>query len=178
MVTHTQGKVAEEEGIKLGEMVNVGVRKVKKSYFGAARGSGPVTTEDEMKPTTSYVEDAYARIEYLDGTPRGERVRDLLEDPRSSAVTSPVTLAEIVNKFLWKGLDPTVALKAIEDNSTILQVDTSLAKPAGELHAELRKKERDFGLADAFVLATARNKASKVLTGDPHFETAPETVLV
>ncbi len=42
-------EVAEEEGIKAGEKVNVEVRKVKGSYFGAARGIGRFTAEDEMK---------------------------------------------------------------------------------------------------------------------------------
>ncbi len=41
--------VAEEEGIKAGETVNVEVRKVKRNYFGTARGVGPFTSEDEMK---------------------------------------------------------------------------------------------------------------------------------
>ena len=42
-------RVADEEGIKPGETVNVEVRKVKKSYFGTARGIGPFTADDEMK---------------------------------------------------------------------------------------------------------------------------------
>ncbi len=42
-------EVAEEEGIKPGETVNVEVRKVRKSFFGTARGIGPFTAEDEMK---------------------------------------------------------------------------------------------------------------------------------
>ncbi len=42
-------RVADEEGIKPGETVNVEVRKVRKSYFGAARGIGPFTADDEMK---------------------------------------------------------------------------------------------------------------------------------
>ena len=42
-------RVADEEGIKPGETVNVEVRKVRKSYFGVARGIGPFTVQDEMK---------------------------------------------------------------------------------------------------------------------------------
>ena len=42
-------EVAEEEGIKPGETVNVEVRKVRRSYFGVARGVGPFTADDEMK---------------------------------------------------------------------------------------------------------------------------------
>ena len=41
-------EVAEEEGIKPGETVNVEVRRLKRSYFGTARGIGPFTAEDEM----------------------------------------------------------------------------------------------------------------------------------
>jgi predicted nucleic acid-binding protein len=89
-----------------------------------------------------------------------------------------VTLAEVLSKFIRNHKDPAMALQAIEDNTALEPVDTGLAKLAGELHAELRKKIRDFGLADAFVLATARKKSAKVLTGDPHFETIPEAVRV
>jgi len=122
------------------------------------------------------VVDAYAWIEYLDGTARGAKVRDLLEDARNTATTSTVTLAEVLSKFIRNRRDPALASKAIEDNTALEPVDTGLAKLAGELHAEQRKKIRDFGLADAFVLATARKKSAKVLTGDPHFESIPEAV--
>ncbi len=42
-------EVAEQEGVKAGELVNIEVRKAKKSFFGVARGVGPFTVEDEMK---------------------------------------------------------------------------------------------------------------------------------
>jgi antitoxin component of MazEF toxin-antitoxin module len=42
-------EVAEEEGVKPGELVNIEVRKTRRSFFGAARGIGPFTREDEMK---------------------------------------------------------------------------------------------------------------------------------
>jgi len=122
------------------------------------------------------VVDAYAWIEYLDGTARGAKVRDLLEDARNTATTSTVTLAEVLSKFIRNRRDPTLASKAIQDNTALEPVDTGLAKLAGELHVEQRKKIRDFVLADAFVLATARKKSAKVLTGDLHFETIPEAV--
>ena len=89
-----------------------------------------------------------------------------------------MTLAEVLSKFIRKGKDHELALRAIEDNTALEPVDTGLAKLAGELHAEQKRKIQDFGLADAFVLATARKKSAKILTGDPHFETIPETVQV
>src|SRR5439155_25271976 len=42
-------QVAEEEGVKAGEIVNLEIRKTRKSFFGAARGIGPFTVDDEMK---------------------------------------------------------------------------------------------------------------------------------
>ena len=41
-------EVAEEERVKAGELVNVEVRKAKKSFFGSDRGVGPFTADDEM----------------------------------------------------------------------------------------------------------------------------------
>lgn len=56
--------------------------------------------------------------------------------------------------------------------------DEELSIQAGLLHFEMRKTLKDFGLADAFVLATARKLKSKVLTGDPHFESVKEAILI
>ena len=39
---------ATEEGVKPGELVNIEVRKAKKSFFGIDRGIGPFTRDDEM----------------------------------------------------------------------------------------------------------------------------------
>jgi len=41
-------EVAEEEGVRPGEIVNIEVRKTRKSYFGIARGVGPFKKADEM----------------------------------------------------------------------------------------------------------------------------------
>ena len=40
--------IVKEEGIKEGEPVKVTVEKVKKSWFGALKGIGPFTKEDEF----------------------------------------------------------------------------------------------------------------------------------
>lgn len=122
--------------------------------------------------------DAHAWIEYLDGSPRGARVRDHLENPENTLVTSPVTLAEIVSKFLRTRRDPKVAVTAVESNSSVPTVGPVLARLGGEVHAEVKKHKPDFGLADAFVLATARSRSSRVLTGDPHFKGIPEAVMI
>lgn len=122
--------------------------------------------------------DAHAWIEYLDGSIRGARVRDVLENRQNSIITSTVTLAELVSKYARTRRDPKVALAAVESNSILQAVTSELAVLAGEVHAEERRRKKDFGLADGFVLATARAKSSKVLTGDPHFKDIPEAVMI
>jgi len=42
-------EVVRAEGIQEGEIVRVEIKKVKKSWFGVARGVGPFTPEDELK---------------------------------------------------------------------------------------------------------------------------------
>jgi hypothetical protein len=41
-------KVAEHEGIREGELLEIEVRKAKKDWFGAFKGIGPFTREDEL----------------------------------------------------------------------------------------------------------------------------------
>jgi len=114
----------------------------------------------------------------LDGSPRGARVRDLLENPSSTLLTSVITLAELVSKSLRTRRDPKIAVTAVESNSTLHPIGPELATLAGEVHGEEKKRKKDFGLADAFVLATARNRSCKVQTGDSHFKDVPEAVMI
>ena len=123
------------------------------------------------------VADAYAWVEYLDGTQRGEKLRNLLEHG-ADVYTSAVTLAEVVSKTARTGRDHEIAHAVIRGNSTIIEADEQLSCEAGVLHAEIRRTAKDFGLADAYVLATARKLGARVLTGDPHFYGIPNAIML
>ena len=41
-------KVVEHEGIREGELLEIDVRKARKDWFGAFKGIGPFTKEDEL----------------------------------------------------------------------------------------------------------------------------------
>jgi predicted nucleic acid-binding protein len=122
--------------------------------------------------------DTYAWIEYLDGSPKGTKVRDIVENTENSIITSPITIAEIASKYLRMKRDPTRALVELQNNSNVPPVDVKTARSAGEIHAEQRKTKKDFPLADAFVAATARLERSKILTGDPHFKNFHDAVMI
>jgi predicted nucleic acid-binding protein len=126
----------------------------------------------------SYVIDAYAWIEYLDGTEAGKQVKKIIEDDANEIYTCAVTVAEVISKVARKGLDIKTAYDILLGNSQVVNVDEELSKETGLLHAEMRKKEKDFGLADAYVLATAKRLKSKVLTGDLHFKNVKEAIVI
>ena len=123
------------------------------------------------------VMDAYAWIEYLDGSEAGRKVSALLENS-DEIYTCAMTIAEVVSKVARKAKDVKFAYDVLLSNSQIVNVDEELSLQAGLLHCEMRKTLKDFGLADAYVLATARRLKSKILTGDMHFKNVKEAILI
>ncbi|MCD6479514.1 PIN domain-containing protein [Candidatus Bathyarchaeota archaeon] len=65
----------------------------------------------------------------------------------------------------------------LTSNSEIIDVDHQLSLEAGLLHAEIQRRIIDFGLADAYVLASARRMDARILTGDLHFKSFEEAVI-
>ena len=122
--------------------------------------------------------DAYAWVEYLIGSKSGEKVKDAVETENNEIFTCAVTVAEVVSKTAREGRDFEVAYDILLSNSQVVNADETVSKDAGVLHSEMRKTQKDFGLADAFVLAVARRTKSKILTGDVHFKGVKGAVLI
>ena len=118
----------------------------------------------------------------LDRVPDRQRIRrqlnEILENENAEVYTCAVTLSEVVSKVAREGKDVEVAYSLLLSNSQIVNADEELSKSAGLVHAEMRQKEKDFGLADSYVLATARKLKIKILTGDPHFKNLTEAMLI
>lgn len=127
---------------------------------------------------TRLVVDAWAWIEYLDGSKRGERVREFLEDDGNDLFCTAISVAEVVSKFLRRDMNPETAFRAMAAFAKIVEIDGSTAIEAGEIHAKLRKEKPDFGLADAFVIAVAEKIGAKIITGDPHFRGVKNAIMV
>jgi len=125
-----------------------------------------------------FVIDAYAWVEYLIGSEAGLKVKASLEREDSEIYTCAVTVAEVISKTIREGRNPESAYEVLVSDSSIIGVDGELSRNAGMLHAEIRKSVKDFGLADAYVLASARNLGARVLTGDPHFKGFKEATLI
>lgn len=125
---------------------------------------------------SKYLVDTWAWIEYLRGTALGASAKDIIE--RGDSMTSVVTIAEVVSKFSREGLNTEDAFSSMTSLSKIIDVDRQLSKETGLLHSTVKKSKRNFSLADAFVLQTAKDLNIKVLTGDPDFEGIKETEML
>jgi predicted nucleic acid-binding protein len=123
------------------------------------------------------VVDSWAWVEYLRGSEAGRKIGERISQGEE-LWTSVVSLTEIVSKYRREGLSEQTAIEAIGSLSRLGVPDRVDAADAGRIHAEVRSKSPNFGLADSFVLQLARKVGAKVLTGDPHFEGLGEAEFV
>jgi len=125
-----------------------------------------------------YVVDAHAWIEYFIESDKGKRVKEIVESEENKIFTSLITIAEVSSVGAREKRDVELGNKTITSLSNVYGISMEFAKEAGILHAETRKKVKDFGLADSIVLLTARKLGAKIITGDHHFKGIKEAVLI
>ena len=125
-----------------------------------------------------YLIDAYAWIEYLEGSFKGEKVNNILNGENEILVL-PITIAEVVSKVQRKNSKPEVAYQSIISKSKAIEMTPRIAKQAGLLHAKMRKGAyKQFGIVDATIIETANVINAKILTGDPHFKDFKEAIIL
>jgi predicted nucleic acid-binding protein len=125
-----------------------------------------------------YIVDAWAWIEYFRGTEYGAKLNDLLEDPTTDIYTCAITVAEIISKTARDNQDVEAAYNMLLSNSRIIKLDEQISKHAGLLHVKMRQNSKDFGIADAFILAAANELEAKIITGDPHFKGLKNAIMI
>lgn len=125
-----------------------------------------------------FVIDAYAWIEYLNGSEKGKKFAAIMEDSSNEIFTSASTVAEVISKTMREDKDFKVALSHINNLSIVLGVTNEIGVLAGHIHFAAKKKNKGFGMLDAFVAATANKLNANILTGDEHFKQFKEAVLI
>ena len=125
-----------------------------------------------------YVIDSYAWIEYFIGSTKGEKVKEIIESNSNKIFTPLVVISEVMSITKREQRDTEEIYKKMIGLSEIIIPTLEMAKETGLLHAEIRKKIHDFGMADVFVLLTARKTNAKIITGDPHFTEIKEAILL
>lgn len=93
-------------------------------------------------------------------------------------LTVDLALAEISAKMAREGLaaETKPALNAIEVGSEVLPLSRAAAEAAGPLVLELRKADRGASLADAVMLAMARDEGALLVSADPCFRGQADVV--
>lgn len=125
-----------------------------------------------------FVLDTFAWIEYFNGSESGKKVSEIIESEENDIFSSIITIAEVSSILKRKEGNIELGYQTIINLSKISFINLEFAKEAGILHAETRKKIKDFGMADSIVLLTARKLGAKIITGDPHFKGFKEARLI
>ncbi|HEY9204859.1 MAG TPA: PIN domain-containing protein [Candidatus Methanoperedens sp.] len=121
--------------------------------------------------------DSFAWMEYFMGTHKGEKVKKLVDDD-TQLYTSPIVIAEIYSKSLRTDGNAEERKDFIMKRCAMAALNVNIAVEAAKIHAENKVKVTDFGLADAIILASARSRKIKVLTGDAHFKNFKDAVML
>jgi predicted nucleic acid-binding protein len=135
------------------------------------------TEQRDLNRNRAVVLDSFAWIEYFNGSSAGEKVQSLLETGR--ALTPAIVVAELSEKHKRLNREFGPKYDFVKARTSIVPLEEELARVAGELNFERKKKMKGWGIADSIVLATARRSKSLIVTGDPHFkDLAEETILL
>ncbi|MEK6893041.1 MAG: type II toxin-antitoxin system VapC family toxin [Nanoarchaeota archaeon] len=114
-----------------------------------------------------YIIDSYAWVEYFKGTKKGAMAKEFIESKKSA--TASITLAELSEKYKKENKNFEQDVQFILSQTKIVNLSIEIAVKAGEINCENKKKIKDWGMADAIILATANKLNAKVVTGDEHF---------
>ncbi len=132
------------------------------------------TEQRDLPRNQPVVLDSFAWIEYFNGTVAGEKVQNFLETRRS--LTPAIVVAELAEKHKRLNREFGPKYDFVKARTSIVPIEEELAKAAGELSFERKKKVKGWGMADSMILATARRSRSIIVTGDPHFKDLVEEI--
>ena len=90
----------------------------------------------------------------------------------------PITISEVVAKIKKSEGDVETAYLSIIKNSRIFHPTPKIAKEAGLLYIETRKKNESFGIVDSLLITSAKLIEAKLVTGDPHFKYFKEAIIL
>jgi predicted nucleic acid-binding protein len=127
--------------------------------------------------------DTYAWVEYLLGSKIGAKARAYIEGGRG--LTPSIVLCELRRWYLREieagrrsQREMQTHFAYIESITEIVPLDSSLALQAGESDFLMKKRVKDWPLADSVIYATAKSRSAQLVSGDPHFETLEDVVFI
>ena len=118
--------------------------------------------------------DSWSWIEYWKGSRYSDKASRYIEGTET-AIVSTINLAEIYFSILRDYDEKKAGEKAdtVRKRCFVIPLDEKIAIDAAQLKHSLK-----LGLADSIILATARTRNAKTVTGDKDFEGLPDTVFI
>ncbi len=127
--------------------------------------------------------DTHAWVEYLLGSKTGTKARSYIEGGRG--LTPSIVLCELRRWYLKEieaGRRSQREMGAhftyIESMTEVVPLDGALALQAGETDFLMKKRVRDWPLADSVIYSTAKSHSAQLVSGDPHFATLEDVVFI
>jgi predicted nucleic acid-binding protein len=119
--------------------------------------------------------DSWAWVEFFAGSKIGEIVKTYVMDEDQEIIISSINLAEIYRLALDRCDEKTAEKRrrAMISRCYLIPVDEEIAVKGAKF-----RHERDWGLGDALIYATAIREGAKVLTGDPHFKGLEDAIFL
>ena len=124
-----------------------------------------------------YIVDSSAWIEYLEGSEKGEKISNILNQNNEIFILS-LNIAEVVSRIKRKKSNFNLAYETLITKAKLLNLTPKIAKEAGILHGEIKPKVKSFSLADALIIKSAEAISAKIITTDYHFKSFKEVVLI
>ena len=111
--------------------------------------------------------DSYAWVEYFKGTKRGEIAKEFIETKENA--TASIIITELSEKYERENKSFEEDMQFILSRTKIVPLNAEIALESGKVNCVNKKKIKNWGMADAIILATANILGAKVVTGDEHF---------
>lgn len=150
-----------------------------------ARAGAPPVSGESLKPSmsSSFVIDTYAWVEYLLGSKAGARAKDYIEG--GQGLTPSIVLAELRKWYLREieegrrhEREMRRHMDFVESVTEIVPLDGPLAMKAGETDFVMKKRIKDWPLADSIIYATAKSRAAQVVSSDTHFKDLEDVIFI
>ncbi len=122
-----------------------------------------------MSGENNIIFDTSALIEFFLGSESGSEVKELFIDEGTSNFIPALVMAELISKLRRANKDPAKFVRVLKQNCTILDLNQDVAEKAGELHSDLKKKDKEISLADCVIMVHGKNENALIVSKDPHF---------
>lgn len=113
--------------------------------------------------------DTSAWVEYFTGSPKGLKIKNMLESGEKVA-TPTVVLIELNCKAYKENVDFKTQFDFIKQSSVILNLNEDVIIGVGKIYTEMKRKHKKTSLADGIIAAMAINYNSDIVTCDTDFK--------